>query len=166
MRVVTFALALGLLALAAPSNAQVHFGAQLPWADDFDWGIGARAVFDTDTVVPATRVAASFDLYFPETGRIATDVDFWQFNANALYALPFATPTVDWYAGAGLHFYHFESEIDPILFPGASVGDDGLGLNLLGGIDVPLGSSVTPFFELKVEVGGAEQWMLTGGLMF
>lgn len=154
------------LAVATPVQAQVQFGVQLPWADDFDWGLGARASFDTGTIVPASRVIASFDLYFPDAGRFENDMDFWELNANALYGLPFGNATVSPYVGAGVHFHHFESELDAFLFPDETVTDDGVGLNVLGGVEFPIPSPIKPFVELKIEIGGAEQWTLTSGIMF
>lgn len=164
--ILTVMIACSALAVAVPAQAQVQFGVQLPWAEDFDWGLGARASFDTGRIVPTSRVVASFDLYFPDAGRWENDLNFWEFNANALHGLPFGNAAVSSYVGAGLHFYHFESELDAFLFPDETVTDEGLGLNLIGGVEFPIPAPIKPFVELKVEIGGAEQWMLTSGILF
>lgn len=162
-----------LLVLAAPAAAQVQFGAQLNFADDFDFGVGARALFDTGEIVESTRVAASFDFYFPDDGSGQVDTSFWEINANAHYFFPIENSPVNVYAGAGLHFYKFSADIDDVVVPGfgtisgGSADDDGAGLNILGGVEFPLeGASVTPFAELKFEISGAEQFVLTGGVTF
>ena len=48
---------------------------------------------------------------------------------------------------------------------GRSASDTDLGLNLLGGTLFGRGK-VNPFVELRVELAGGEQFVLTGGVLF
>ena len=156
-------------ATAASAQSPVSFGGQLNYADDFDLGIGARAMIGTGEFVENTRAMASFDFYFPDDAG-DVDVSFWEINVNGHYMIPIENSPVGVYAGGGLHIYNAsvdfdESEFGP--FAGSVDNDDsGLGLNILGGVEFDAGPSVTPFAELKIELGGAEQFILTGGVWF
>lgn len=138
---------------AAPSSAQVHLGPQISLADDADVGIGARVVAG----VPQYRgveFAGSFDVFFPDG-----DVDYWELNANLIYN--FEIPDAGAfrpYAGGGLNI----ARVDP------PVGDSDtdLGLNVLGGAKFPNEGPVTPYLELRAEIEGGEQFVITGGILF
>lgn len=158
-----------LLALAVPASAQFTPGAQLSYADDFDFGVGLRAMFGTGEVIPDTRIATSFDLFFPDDGGNLVDLSFWEININGHYFFPIENDAIRVYAGPGLHIYNLSADSEFFTVDGVtlrSVDDDGLGLNLLGGIEFPTQSAVTPFAELKIELGGAEQFILAGGITF
>lgn len=148
-----FLLALAALGLGpAPARAQVHLGPQLSLADDADFGLGGRLVAG----VPEYRgfeAMGSFDLFFPEG-----PVDYWEINGNVLYNFEIPDlPSLRPYAGGGLNFAHVSG--------GFGAGDSDLGLNLLAGNKFPL-QGFTPFTELRVELGGGEQFVLTGGVLF
>lgn len=151
---------------SASADTPVSFGAQVDWADDFDLGIGARAVLGTSEIVENSRAVASFDFYFPDDGGSQVDLTFWELNFNGLYDFDLETAPVDFYAGAGLHFAHVSFDIDLGALGSNSVSDTEVGLNVLGGILFSTSSSLAPFVELKIELGGAEQFILTGGLTF
>ncbi len=141
------------LLTAAPSSAQVHLGPQISLADDADVGIGARLVAG----VPQYRgveFAGSFDVFFPDG-----DADYWELNGNLIYN--FEIPDAGAfrpYAGGGLNI----ARIDP------PVGDSDtdLGLNVLGGAKFPNEGPVTPYLELRAEIEGGEQFVITGGILF
>jgi len=172
MRPLSIVTLVALLALALPAQAQVNFGGQLSFADDLDFGVGARALFDTGDVVAQSRVEAAFDFYFPDEGGFGADVTAWILEANAHYFFPIENSPVNVYAGAGFHYWDISYDIEfTNPFTGDTVsedgGDDGIGLNILGGVEFPLeNSSVTPFAELKLQLSGAEQFILTGGVVF
>lgn len=173
MRLLTASLALSSFLLcwgALPASAQtpISFGAQLNFADDFDFGIGAHLVAGTSTVVENSRVVASFDYYFPDGGD-GVDFSFWEINLNAHYLFPLENAPVGVYAGAGIHIYNVSVDFDgdeDFGFGGFGADDSGAGLNLLGGVDFRTAGSLSPFAELKIELGGAEQFVLTGGVRF
>ena len=157
MRGKSVAIVCGALAVGAASatdlraqGPDISFGPQLSLAEDADVGLGGRLVFG----LPRAPVSiwGSFDLFFPDG-----PVDYWEFNANASYDfhLP-TTPTVVPYAGGGINLAHVSAGI---------ADDTDAGLNLLGGVRFPL-PSVVPFFELRIELGGGEMFVATGGVLF
>ena len=172
MRTPTIVLAAVLLLLLAPTaSAQFGFGAQANYADDFDFGIGGRVLYDTTPFLESTRAVASFDLYFPDEGGDAVDVSFWEINVNGHYFFPIENSPVRVYAGAGLHFASVSIETEAvtvggIVFDGGDADDSEVGLNILGGVEFPIEAAITPFAELKIELGGAEQFVITGGVNF
>lgn len=165
----SFALVAGacLLYGAAPAAAQVGFGPQVSYAEDFDLGIGARLQFGMgslfgDEGIPGSLIGiAAFDWFFPDCGDI--DCSYLEFNANGAY--PFARESeFSPYLGAGLHFARWSSDADTGL---GDLGDDAteIGLNLLGGLLYDLGS-FSAFGEGRFEIGGGEQFVLTLGILF
>lgn len=150
-----------LLATTGPLHAQT-FGLQASWGDDVDFGLGGRAAFD---LVPASslELIGSFDYFFPDEPA-GMDIDYWELNGNLAYAFNVAgAPGFAPYVGAGLNVAHGSAsfEADPDL----SSSDTEAGLNLLGGARFGR-SSVKPYAELRFELGGGEQVVLTGGLLF
>lgn len=157
MRRSSMAIVCGMLALNAVNVTELHgqrpdvsFGPQLSLAEDADFGIGGRVQIGLPRA--PVSVWGSFDLFFPDG-----PADYWELNVNASYDfhLP-TTPTVVPYAGGGLNIAHRSA--------GLADDTDG-GLNILGGIRFPL-PSVTPFFELRIEAGGGDMFVATGGVLF
>ncbi len=138
---------------------EVHVGGQLSYGDDSDFGLGPRVVFD-DPSLGEFRIVGTFDLFFPDSPS-GTDVDYWEINGNGIYDFQLRnSPNTIPYVGAGLNIAH------------ASVGsgvlnasDTQLGINLLGGFEFVVGS-VRPFVELRVELEGGEQFVISGGVLF
>lgn len=143
------------LLTAAPSSAQVHLGPQISLADDADVGIGGRIVAG----VPQYRgveFSGSFDVFFPDE-----DFDYWELNGNLIYnfEIPEASAFRP-YAGGGLNIARFD-DVGP-----TDAGDTELGLNILGGAKFPNEGPVTPYLELRAEIEGGEQFVITGGILF
>jgi hypothetical protein len=134
--------------------AQVNLGGQASWADDADLGLGARVAVG----LPAVPLEAigSFDYFFPDG-----DVDYWEINANVAYSFSLPASPVTPYAGGGLSYAHVSADLPT----GGSASDSEVGLNVLGGVKFSL-PRLQPFAEARVELGGGEQFVLTGGLMF
>lgn len=163
---------------ARPALAQglLSYGVQLSYCDDGDLGVGARMIVATSDWVAQSRVVASFDLYFPGgterdfpgVGTVEADPSFWEFNLNGHYVFDMGEVPLNLYAGTGVHLYDgsIEVSVPDVDVRGFDPDGSGVGLNLLGGIEFPLQSSLTPFAEFKVEVGGAEQVVITGGVRF
>lgn len=145
------ALAVGVAhSAAAQARADVRIGPQLSFADDADFGIGGRV----EVGPPATNVfvTGSFDLFFP-----GNNVDYWELNGNLGYQFPLnTTDDVIPYVAGGLNLAHASV---------GSVSNTEVGLNLLGGGRFPL-QTVSLFFELRFEVQGGEQVVITGGVLF
>lgn len=142
----------------ADLQAQVRFGGQVGYANDADLGIGGRV----QVGLPMERLAfiGSFDWYFPSDAA-GVSINYWEINANVKYGIPVNNALFGPYVGSGLNFAH--ASISAQGFPGAS--DSDLGLNLMAGTSFNTGR-YHPFAELRLEIGGGEQLILAGGLMF
>lgn len=153
---------------AGAAAAQTVFGPQLSWGDDSDLGIGARlelplaGMMSTDPSSPASklRLVGSFDWFFPDDG-VGIDVDWWEINANLTY--PIEAEGVRPYVGGGLNFAHVSVHFDDALLD--DVSDTDVGLNLLGGLKFLLGT-LDAFAEARFALGGADQFVLTSGILF
>ena len=90
------------------------------------------------------------------------DRSYWELPGNLAYFFKVeASSSLAPYAGGGLNIAHKSKEFDD----GRSASDTDLGLNLLGGTLFGRGK-VNPFVELRVELAGGEQFVLTGGVLF
>lgn len=141
---------LSLLAWPAALTAQVDVGPQASWADDADFGVGGRVVLGIPAAIPLAAIG-SFDYFFP-----SDDFDYWEINGNVVYEFAVPSGVVAPYVGAGLNVAHASV---------ASVSETEIGFNLLGGARFDAGQ-FTPFGELRVELSGGEQFVLTGGVLF
>ncbi len=143
-------LAVGAVQSAQAQTPDIRVGPELSFADDADLGIGARI----EVGIPNTSafVSGAFDFFFP-----GGDVDYWELNGNFGYGFPLnTTNAVIPYAIGGLNVAHVSS---------GPFSNTELGLNLGGGGRFPL-QQVDLFFELRFEVQGGEQVVITGGVLF
>ncbi len=153
------ACAVMVVASAAQLSGQIRVGGQINFADDFDFGLGPRIVV-ADPALGEFRFIGTFDLYFPDD-RAGVDIDYWEINGNVVYDFAIqSAPTLVPYVGAGLNIAHASGGVGNL---GAS--DTNLGVNLLGGMEFKTGR-LRPFVELRVELEGGEQFVVTGGLLF
>lgn len=145
-------LAGGLTLTAAPASAQALFGAEAAFGTETDFGIGGRAHFPLGTSAPLD-VQPGFMLFFPDG-----PAEYWEINVNLWYhirtgggsnALP--------YVGGGLNIGHVSSDGD--------FDDTDVGLNLGGGVRFGFTNTI-PFLEARVTVGGDEQLVIGGGVLF
>jgi opacity protein-like surface antigen len=159
MRKTMLVMAILFLAVGADSARAQDFrwGPELSLAEDADFGLGARIEFDFDG--PPLTLIGSFDYFFPDPD----DVDYWELNANLVYNFRIAdAPSITPYAGGGLNIAHVSIDRGDS-FDDASDTDPGL--NILGGVKFDAGP-VTPFVEIKFEIEGGDQFIVTGGLLF
>ncbi len=140
-----------LVLLPGTLSAQWSLGGQLNYGTDFDFALGARLAWGW-SFEPGAETVASFDLFFPSDDA----VDYFEVNININQPLPIKTDQLNPYVGAGLNWAH-------ATISGAS--RDWFGLNLLAGLKYAT-PSVTPFGEVRAELGGGKQWVFTGGVMF
>lgn len=151
--------ALAVAVLAVPAEAQVQFGPQVNYADDFDFGVGARAqfalgsAFQDDSPLADLRGVISFDLFFPDCEIV--DCSYFEINGNAVYPFDIQSE-VEPYVGAGLGFGRLSVD---------DASDSEIALNLLGGANFDLGT-VDAFAEARFELTGYEQVIITFGLLF
>lgn len=163
--------AAALIALpAAPASAQVSFGPQASYADDAEFGIGGRVGLGIpmgDGFFADMRGVFSFDYYLSPFGcSDCGDYSYWE--ATPFLAVPLdLTEGLDTYVGAGLNIAHFSvPSVDVPLFGSVGGGSSNeIGLAVIGGIAFPLGG-LSAFSDLRITLGGGEQIVITGGLLF
>ena len=148
---------------AAASTRHTQFAAELDWSNDFDFGIGARAIFPLVSLFPRTPLdgIVSFDYFFPSAPAGAS-AHYWEINGDVAYR--FTVPrssSLAPYAGGGLDIAHASGSVGTVSNSVTKVG-----LNLLAGTTFKVRASVTPFGEARVEIGGGKTFILTGGVRF
>ncbi|MBI1723690.1 MAG: hypothetical protein HYR48_07270 [Gemmatimonadetes bacterium] len=144
---------LALCALApATLRAQAKFGGQVSWADDQDIGLGARVVASTPGALQLPRLdfIGSFDWFFPGGGA-----NYYEVNGNVGYRISGVTGIAP-YVGGGLNIAHRSN----------GTSNTELGLNLLGGLRFGIGPVVKGFSEVRLELSGGEQFVVTFGVLF
>ena len=152
----------------AGSVQRPSFGAELNWSSDVNLGVGARAVFPLQSLVPTLPLdgIVSFDYFFP-SAPAGSSAHYWELNGNVAYR--FSVPqrsSFAPYAGGGLNIAHASASATAGTTT-VSASDTKAGLNLLGGTTFKMkGSSFTPFAEARAEVGGGKTFILTGGVRF
>lgn len=147
--------ALGLLALSGPTEAraQTMFGAEAMVGTDTEFGLGGRFHVDLAPGVRNLEVMGSFDYFFPDG-----PTDYWEINGNVWYRIPVrGNSTAVPYVGGGLNIGHLDRE--------ATEDDTDVGLNLGGGLRF-LFENTIPFLEARVTIGGVEQFVIGGGVLF
>lgn len=146
------AAAAALFLLPATADAQVHIGPQLSYGGDTEFGVGGRVVANVESLAHWDFIG-TFDVFFPDG-----DVDVWEANGNLAYnfGLPEA-PSLSPYVGIGLSILHVSV---------GSADDTDLGINFFAGTQFESSSSVTPFAEIRLVAEGADQVVLTGGILF
>lgn len=151
---------LATLIVPRSAAAQARFGAQLDFGDDQDLGIGGRVILDLEELRDVQFVG-SFDWFFPDEPA-GVDITYWEINGNLVYAIDAPDlPSISPYIGGGLNIVHRNREFAS----GADSSDTDAGLNLLGGAIFDT-RSITPFVELRLEVEGGDQFVITGGILF
>jgi hypothetical protein len=140
-------------------QGQVNIGAQVSWGDNADLGFGGRLTARSPWVDPAIELIGAFDLFFPSASA-GEDLSYWEANLNLVYNIAVSSEVLLPYAGVGLNIAHASTTV-----AGAGTSATEVGANLVGGLKLVAGS-VTPFGEIRYELGGGEQFVLTGGLLF
>ena len=148
------------LSMAPEAGAQVNFGGQVSFADDQDLGLGARLLVDVSSL-KSVEFIGTFDYFFP-SAPLGSDRDYWELNGNLAYSFDIKqASSLSPYVGGGLNIAHGSREFDD----GRNPSGTDLGINLLAGTH--FGSApVRPFAELRVELAGGEQFVISGGILF
>lgn len=151
-----------LLMIPASAPAEIDFGGQLVYGDDADLAIGGRVEIDTPELLEESRLALDFNWFFPDDPPGA-DLTFWEANLNWLHQVgPDGGDTAaSYYLGGGLNFAYSSVDFDD----GDDDSEKDLGVNLLGGIQLPLGP-LTGIGELRITIAGSEQYTIGVGLLF
>ncbi len=144
----TLALTLG---YAVPAQAQVWFGPQLSWGDDFDLAIGGKIGAAIATLGSATSnnvdIMGSFDYFFD-----CEDCSYFEITGGGLYNFDIGE-NIGPYAGAGLNYGRI------------STADSEMGLALMGGLKFLLGT-LDADASARITLGGAEQAVLSFAILF
>jgi opacity protein-like surface antigen len=149
------------LAISAGSAQAQAFGVQANYANDFDFGIGARLEYGLPNLITSsgklanTFLIGSVDFFFPDCG--GGDCSYMEGNLNL--AVPVGASSLRPYAGAGLNYARISVDTG---FGDASSSE--IGVNVLGGLRFNLGGMST-FGEARYELGGGEQFVLTFGVL-
>ncbi len=161
---------------ASAADRPLSFGVQGSYgSDDTNFAIGGRLVLDLGSQVENVEVVGTFDYFFPSVADdvdipgIDFDVKYWEANANVIYKYPLSGSSMVPYGGVGLNYAHASASASVDLGDlgdyGMSESESDVGLNILGG--VLFGTGSTKFFvEAKIEAGGGELFVVSGGIRF
>jgi hypothetical protein len=167
MRTLAVLTAAGLLVALATTNgeAQFRFGANVSWADDTDFGVGARGSFGIGGAARGRPIEGlvTFDYFFPD------GFDYWEVSGNGVYRLNTsetvkATPYIG--AGVVLGRASVKSSGGVCNLPGVECDNTSVGLNLLGGLRLRAANRFLPFVEGRFEMKDGSQLVLTAGTFF
>lgn len=156
MHAAALAAALTLLPAGLAAQGVPRLGGELSFAQDANAGLGLR--FEQPLIPFWTqdlRLDLTFDYYFPDS-----PINYWEFNGDMTWGFPIAGSRLSFYVGGGLNLAR--TGVNGV--PGSGVTD--FGLNLLAGLRIPTSVRVTPYVELRPELGGGNRLVLTTGLMF
>ena len=155
----TVGLALVALSAATPVRAQGRFGAQLNFAEDADFGLGARVGFALGGELKRKGIEGlvTFDYFFPKA------YDYWTVTADGLYHFTPANSSVNPYVGGGVSLGH--GSVGGVS-PGLSRGGSDVGLNLMAGLRFKAQERLLPFAEARYELKNGGQFILSAGVYF
>jgi hypothetical protein len=161
MRLKVWAAAIGFVLVAGVGSAEaqgVRFAPEVSVGEDSDLGIGGRINADMSSTFgsPGFFITGAFDYFFP-----GNNVNYWELNGNLGWLVPGVRGNVRPYIGAGLNYAHVSFDNCT-----GNCGNSDVGVNLMGGINLQTRTRIMPFIEAKIELGGGEQFVLTGGVYF
>ena len=157
-------------ALAAPrpqggGERSFRLGLQASYADDAEFGVGARALWRLPVEAPLDLIG-SFDYFFPpETeGAVTVEAGYWEANGNLAYRL--GRRRFRPYLGAGLNVARSRARLTFLGRETGAASDTALGANVLAGLRRVRASGFDLFVEARFEIKGGEQFVATVGLLF
>lgn len=174
--IVPVAFAAAALFVAAPAQAQVAFGPQVSFGTESDLGVGGRVELpvggmitqDAESVMAGLKLIGSFDYYFwDEEGCDQDGVSCSWMDINANGAVPIPLEGFSPYVGAGLNIAMVSVSFDdcPAGFD-CDTSETETGINVLGGLNFPLGG-LAAFAEGRLVLSGeADQFAITAGILF
>ena len=149
--------ALLMFVFAFNSMAQTRVGAGLAYGTEIEnLGINANAQFFINDNI---AIAPGLVFFFPKDAGFGIDINWFDFNANGHYY--FKRGSVEPYVLAGLNFARIKVESGSF-----DSSNTEIGLNIGGGANFDIGSSIMPFGELRIVVGDADQLVIAGGVRF
>ena len=161
MRKLVSSLALmGLLAAPVAVSGQTTLGPFLAFHDDWDFGVGAYAVFPAPELHENLAFSGSFGYFFPDQ-RAGADLNYWELNADAILRIPTEATGVRFFLLGGINIARWS--VDAAGGDGPS--DTDAGLNLGAGVSFPQ-ESMTPTVGAKLQIEGGDGFMIFGGIGF
>lgn len=161
--------------IPAQAEAQVSFGPQVVLWDLERLGVGGRVDFGLadafgieEGFFEALKGSVNGSYVFGESEDFSGGSASWNATViNINGTVPFEVEAgVNPYAGAGLNHTRFSSSVSAPGFGGFGFGGGSVsGLNLLGGVELELGS-LPAFAELQYSTSGAGYLTVAGGVMF
>jgi len=156
-------LVLSMFTITSYSQSDTKVGGFLAYGTEIEnLGIGVNAEFP---IMDKLTISPAFIYYFPKE-ESGFKMNWIEFNANANYYF-LEGDSVDVYGVAGLNYSSVKVEYDGDFgFGDYSASDGRFGLNLGGGANFNIGSSIIPFAELKYVIIDEGQLVIAGGVKF
>lgn len=150
----------------ANAQSETKLGGLLAYGTEIESiGIGANAEFP---IAEKLTISPSLIYYFPKD-EAGIKINWFEVNANANYYF-LDEDGIGVYGIAGLNYSSVKVDYDDSAFGGFldeySASDGRFGLNLGGGANFNIGSSITPFAELKYVIIDGGQLVIAGGVKF
>lgn len=148
----------------ASAQSETKVGALLGYGTEIEnIGIGANAEFP---IMDKLTISPSFIYYLPKD-EFGIKINWFELNANANYYF-LDEDNIGVYGIAGLNYSSVKVKYDGNSFLGDnySASDGRIGLNLGAGANFDIGSSITPFAELKYVIIDGGQLVVAAGVKF
>lgn len=155
---------------SAADDKPVYFGLQGSWSEDADFGLGARVGVSLEEHVKNVELVGSFDYFFPQAGDglagVDVDLEYMEFNVNAIYKFSLKSSSARPYLGGGLNLARAKGGV------GIDLGDYGTidveASDTAAGVNVVAGVLFNErfFVEARNSFGGGETFVVSAGIRF
>ncbi|SDI08527.1 outer membrane protein [Winogradskyella thalassocola] len=150
--------------IGAFAQTETKIGALIGYGTEIEnIGIGANAEFP---IMEKLTISPSFIYYLPKD-ESGIKINWFEVNANANYYF-LDEENIDVYGIAGLNYSSIKVKYENSFGLGGdfSSSDGRIGLNLGAGANFNIGSSITPFAELKYVIIDGGQLVVAAGVKF
>lgn len=155
-----FMIGSAMLADVRPASAQVRFAPTVAWGEDADIAVGARLLVNMSRLFSTYAdegLSSRIDMVLPFDWFLdCSSCTYFEFTPGLI--LPLTIKDVGPYIGTGLNIARLSVDT-----PGRDNTDIDVGLGLMGGLLVPIGS-FQAFGEARFTMGGSKQTVVTLGL--
>ncbi|WP_418639284.1 outer membrane protein [Winogradskyella sp.] len=152
------------LSFTASAQSETKVGALIGYGTEIEnIGLGANAEFP---IMEKLTISPSFIYYLPKD-ESGIKINWFEVNANANYYF-LDEENIDVYGIAGLNYSSIKVKYENSFGLGGnfSSSDGRIGLNLGTGANFNIGSSITPFAEIKYVIIDGGQLVIAGGVKF
>ncbi|OSY88943.1 hypothetical protein WH52_04570 [Tenacibaculum holothuriorum] len=147
------------LILSATAFSQTKLGAQLVYGTNTEFGAGAKAIF---SITDKINLSPSINYYFGKSAAGVASTSFFEVNADAHYSFE-SDDKLTFYPLVGLNYTRSKASVSVL---GVSASTSSFGVNLGGGLNYDLSSSITGLIEAKYVLGNLDQAVFTAGVLF